>query len=71
MMDHLKDNSIQSREFFYPLNAQPCYNDEIIKRGNYALSMNIFNRGISLPSAYNLTEKNQKVVINKIEEWLS
>ena len=71
MIEFLRENKIQSREFFFPLNAQPCYNDEIIKCGNYELSMDIFNRGISLPSAYNLTEENQMVVINKLEEWLS
>ena len=71
MIEYLKQNKIQSREFFYPLNAQPCYNDEIIKHGEYELSMNIFDRGISLPSAYNLTEENQIMVINKLEEWLS
>ena len=69
MMEYLKKNNIQSREFFFPLNAQPCYNDEIIKSGEYELSMNIFNRGISLPSAYNLSEENQTKVINQLEEF--
>jgi len=67
----LEENKIQSREFFYPLNKQPCYSNEVIKIGNYKTSMNIFNRGISLPSSYNLSETNQIKVINKLEEWLS
>ena len=70
MVDFLKENNIQSREFFYPLHAQPCYNDEIRKVGDYTRSMSIFDSGISLPSSYNLTEENQIKVINKLEEFL-
>ena len=70
LMDFLKENNIQSREFFYPLNAQPCYNNEIRKVGNYETSMSIFDSGISLPSSYNLTKENQIKVINKLEEFL-
>ena len=70
MVDFLKENNIQSREFFYPLDAQPCYNGEIRKVGNYERSMSIFDSGISLPSSYNLSEENQIRVINKLEEFL-
>ena len=70
-IDFLGSKKIQTREFFYPLHLQPCYNNEIIKIGNYLTSIDIFDRGISLPSSYNLSEVNQIAVINKIHEWFS
>jgi len=70
--DHLLENGIQTRKFFYPLDKQPCYesNDDIVKQGDYSISNDIYKRGISLPSAYNLTEEDQEKVIYHIKEWL-
>ena len=63
---------IQTRKFFYPLNLQPCYsNSDIVKNlnGNFRKSELIYEQGISLPSSYLLTRKDQKFVINKIKEF--
>jgi len=61
----LKEKGIQTRDFFYPLHMQPCYNHFNINN-DFPVSEDIFSRGISLPSSYNLTSKEQKHVINSI-----
>ena len=78
---YMTDNKIQTREFFLPLNMQPCYElpnmiktkteVRITRRDNYEPSKHIFDRGISLPSSYSLTKKDQMYVINKIEDFIS
>ena len=60
---------------------QPCYelpnmiktkNEvRITRHDNYEPSKHIFDRGISLPSSYSLTKKDQMYVINKIEDFIS
>ena len=65
LKNFLLDNGIQTRDFFYPLHMQPCYNN--IDFGNhFPVSEDIFSRGISLPSSYHLTEKDQDYVIGSI-----
>ena len=63
---------IQTREFFYPLHDQPCYNnfDGILMSDSYSVSTDLFSRGVSLPSSYNLSEESQMSVINKLQQWL-
>ena len=72
LIEYMRSKNIQTREFFYPLNDQPCYAEEDCVRMpvDYTNSMDLFNRGISLPSSYNLTEENQIAVINTLKEWL-
>lgn len=72
LANYLKKYGIQTRRFFYPLHLQPCYKDKKhIKNidDNFSISENIYNRGISLPSSYNLTIEDQMYVINKIKEF--
>lgn len=66
---HMKENGVQMRRFFYPLHQQPCYKDLDISRGEFGLSERIYSQGISLPSAYNLTEADQATVIALIREY--
>lgn len=67
---YLRAQDIQTRRFFYPLDQQPCYikNKEIYMRnnGNYPISYHAYEVGISLPSSYSLSNKDQDVVINAI-----
>ena len=67
---YLRTLDIQTRRFFYPLDQQPCYlkNKEIHKRNNdqYPISHHAYEVGISLPSSYGLSSKDQDVVINAI-----
>ena len=72
LIEYANSKNIQTREFFYPLHMQPCYKNysNIVMLDSYEVSEDLFNRGISLPSSYNLTEENQIAVINTLKEWL-
>lgn len=63
---YMKAHGVQTRRFFYPLHLQPCYKHLPIKRNAFAVSERIFAQGISLPSAYHLTEEDQQKVIELI-----
>jgi perosamine synthetase len=70
--EYLKAEDIQTRKFFYPLHLQPCYADKKhIKNidDDFSISEKIYNKGISLPSSYNLSKANQQIVISKIKEF--
>lgn len=72
LAEYLKTFGIQTRKFFYPLHLQPCYSDKKYIDNiddNFSLSEEIYKKGISLPSSYNLTVKNQYEVINKVKEF--
>jgi perosamine synthetase len=62
----MKDHGVQTRRFFYPLHQQPCYKHLNIRRNDFALSERIYAQGISLPSAYHLTEGDQRKVIDLV-----
>ena len=64
----LLDKGIQTRDFFYPLHLQPCYEHMNIT-GDFSLSEQIYNHGISLPSSYNLTNEEQEYIIRSIFEF--
>lgn len=66
---HLKKFNIQTRQFFCPLHLQPCYQDMFNTNVNFPISTQIYEQGISLPSAYNLTESEQDFVIEKIKDF--
>ena len=72
LIDYMRSKNIQTREFFYPLHDQPCYKGlaDVKMPDHYHRSMDLFERGISLPSSFNLTKDNQKIVINTLKEWL-
>tara|TARA_Y100001937_G_C7132790_1_gene338449 strand:- start:32 stop:1138 length:1107 start_codon:yes stop_codon:yes gene_type:complete len=72
LIEYAKSNNIQTREFFYPLHMQPCYQDfpDVLMPSNYETSEDLFSRGISLPSSYGLTEESQWAVINTLKQWI-
>jgi perosamine synthetase len=67
----LQKNGVQTRRFFYPLHLQPCYRDRKFNRSDFPVSEKIYNRGISLPSSYHLTESDQSMVIALVRKFLS
>ena len=71
LISYLKDNGIQTREFFYPLNKQPCYlNSELINTGSkLPISEKAFESGISLPSSYNISKKQLKYICGVINKF--
>jgi len=64
---YLKEKGIQTRRFFYPLHMQPCYQEKFSSNKNFKISEDIYRRGISLPSSYCLTDKEQKCVIEAVK----
>jgi perosamine synthetase len=70
LQEFLKEKSIQTRGFFYPLNLQPCYS-ELATEKNFEISEKIYSQGISLPSSYILTTQEQYRVIDLIKEFYS
>ena len=65
---HLLSRGIQTRDFFYPLHMQPCYRDFNVK-GDFSLSEEIYEKGISLPSSYGLPDSSQQYIIDSILEF--
>jgi perosamine synthetase len=55
LSDFLKENGIQTRMFFYPLNLQPCYKH--MNFDKFEISEKIYGEGLSLPSSYNMTSE--------------
>jgi len=73
LAEFLLDEGVQTRRFFYPLHLQPCYENssKIDKKGNFLISKNVYETGISLPSSYILKNEEQEYVIKKIKEFFS
>jgi perosamine synthetase len=69
LADYLRENNIQTREFFYPLHKQPCYADMELTPKNYPVSSVAYETGISLPSSYALTTTQQDAVISQIKKF--
>jgi perosamine synthetase len=68
----LQRQNIQTRGFFYPLHRQPCYADRKYIRNiddDFRVSNAVYQRGISFPSSYNLTEAEQTFVIEQIRRF--
>ena len=71
---NLLEQKIQTRRFFYPLHLQPCYSKSDVNirmKEKYPISEMVYNRGISLPSSYNLDEKQQTEIIKRIGVFFS
>lgn len=69
----LADKGIQTRNFFYPLHKQPCYQDfgRVIRMDDkkYSGSNELYERGLSLPSSYGLKNKQVDYVIKSVLEF--
>ena len=68
LQKYLLDSGIQTRDFFYPLHMQPCYEYMNIQ-GDYSTSETAYMQGISLPSSYNLSSEEQEYIIKCIKEF--
>jgi len=72
LSSYLQARNIQTRRFFYPLHLQPCYADRKHIRftdADFRLSEKIYERGISLPSAYRLSVEEQTFIIEQIHRF--
>ena len=68
LKEHLLTKGIQTRDFFYPLHMQPCYEHMKID-GDFTISEQLYSKGISLPSSYNLTNEEQRYIIECVLEF--
>tara|TARA_R110002020_G_C16317913_1_gene774489 strand:+ start:3971 stop:5077 length:1107 start_codon:yes stop_codon:yes gene_type:complete len=69
LQSYLKERGVQTREFFYPLDMQPCYDTNVIRGSTFKNSHELYSLGISLPSSYSLNWGEQQRVITAIEEF--
>jgi perosamine synthetase len=72
LASYLQLRNIQTRRFFYPLHLQPCYADRKHIRftdADFRVSERIYERGISLPSAYRLSVEEQTIIIEQIHQF--
>jgi perosamine synthetase len=66
LSDFLNKEGIGSRQFFYPLHLQPCYNIN----GEFPNAIKASERGLSLPSAVTLTQEQIEYVCQKIGSFM-
>ena len=65
----LEKENIESRPVWKPMHKQPVFEKcDFIKAQDKAISEDLFERGVCLPSDTKMTEKEQKTVINIIKE---
>jgi len=71
LAEYLASCEIGVRRFFYPLHMQPCMTeDNSLVRIKPANSMELFHRGLSLPSGLSLTDRNISYVSACIRDFL-
>ncbi|MFA5878807.1 MAG: DegT/DnrJ/EryC1/StrS family aminotransferase [Candidatus Margulisiibacteriota bacterium] len=63
----LKNNGIDSRPYFYPINYMPMYKDI---PADTPIANKIFQKGINLPSSFNLTDKEIIFICKTIRKLL-
>jgi dTDP-4-amino-4,6-dideoxygalactose transaminase len=68
LQDFLAEAGIESRSLWRPLHMQPPLKNEPLLGG--AVGEDLFARGLSLPCSTELTEADQKRVIDRVHEWL-
>jgi perosamine synthetase len=69
LAEKLKENSIETRNFFYPLHEMPIY--QKYANFTYSISSKIFKQGLNLPSSIKLSEEDVKYIARKIREIIS
>ena len=68
----LSEKGVGVRRFFYPLNLQPCFNNNnSVRLDPCQNAFRIFEQGLSLPSGVGLKEKQIQYVCNHIKRYYS
>ncbi len=62
--NHLSDNNIGTRKFFYPLHLQPCYRH--MNQAICPVSADVYNKALSLPSSVTLSDEQISRVIETV-----
>lgn len=63
----LLKNGVETREFFLPIHLQPAYRN-FFKNEHYPNAEYFYNHGLLLPSFYDLTKKQVKMICNLIKK---
>ncbi len=69
LISFLEESNIETRPLWKPMHQQPVF--QRYPFYSNAISDNLFERGICLPSGSNLTSQKQQMVINRIRQYLS
>ena len=64
----LFEAGIDTRYFFWPMHAEPCFKQHKYNPKDYPVSTELSKKGLYLPSGLNLTEEQIKTICKKIEE---
>ena len=67
--NYLSNQGIQTRILFCPLHLQPCYEGWADPRFDYSVSTSAYERGISLPSSYILTDEELNFIIAQVHQF--
>jgi len=72
LVDKLNNQGVDTRDFFYPMHAQPFFINGDDPRypdvsGQYPVSMDLYNRGFYLPSGLGLTTEQLDYVITTVK----
>lgn len=65
LMNHLKNNGIDSRPYFYPLSDMPGFD-----KSETPVAHSVFKEGLNLPSYYDILEEEVIEVSRKIKEFM-
>ena len=69
LIQHLENNGIQTRRFFYPLHRQPCFNYLGYRENDFPVTNKVYSDGLCLPVFPRLKEKQIKYICEKIKEF--
>jgi len=69
LMWFLKENNIGTRKIYSPMNEQLCYKHHFQHKIVFPNSKEVSNRGLWLPSSFNLTKDDLEYICTKIEEF--
>jgi dTDP-4-amino-4,6-dideoxygalactose transaminase len=68
LIDHLGEHDIEARPVWKPMHLQPLYRDNPVVGG--AVSADLFERGLCLPSGSSLTDSERERVVDAIQAKL-
>lgn len=71
LMNHLKENNIETRTFFYPLHMQPCFSNlKKSSKASFDISITKYKEGVCLPSFVGITNEQILYVCEKMNEYI-
>jgi perosamine synthetase len=71
IMSRMHQHGVPSRPFFYPLSSIPAFSQQPTYESKNVVSYDISHRGINLPGAPNLTERQLHLVCETVRKVLS